>query len=230
MGNTYHFLKNESSILDGVKCFKFKRDFKKEHPSYFDPEGLLIFCGSQGSGKTLSAVTYCRNILEQYPKCKFVTNVEFLEPLPHDIEPIPYTGLDCLSEISNGYDGVLYLIDEIMLEFNSLESKNITVEEMIEFAQQRKQRKHIVGTSQVYGRIAKPLREQIKYAVLCKNYLGVLQRNRLIDGFNTQEKNGKLVTDCKKQFFWFHSPKFYKMYNTYAKMGRTKQEGFGGKI
>ena len=33
---------------------------------------------------------------------------------------------------------------------------------MIEVSQQRKQRKHIVGTSQVYMRMAKPLREQIK--------------------------------------------------------------------
>lgn len=224
-----NFLKNESGLLEGIKSLKYKKNFKKEHPTYFDPEGLLVFCGAQGEGKTLSAVTYCLNILEQYPKCKFVTNVEFLEPLPHGITPIEYTGLECLTEISNGYEGVLYLIDEIMLEFNSLESKNITVDEMIEFAQQRKQRKHIVGTSQVYGRIAKPLREQIKYAVLCQNYFGILQRNDLINGFKTTEKDGKLVTDTMKRFWWFHSPKFYRKYNTYAKMGRTKQKGFGDK-
>ncbi len=33
---------------------------------------------------------------------------------------------------------------------------------MIEVSQQRKQRKHIVGTSQQFMRLAKPLREQVK--------------------------------------------------------------------
>ncbi|MFQ9701887.1 MAG: hypothetical protein ACLR0U_04940 [Enterocloster clostridioformis] len=46
------------------------------------------------------------------------------------------------------------MIDEIHLEFNSLESKNIDIEVMIEVSQQRKQRKHIIGTSQVYEWLA----------------------------------------------------------------------------
>ena len=56
---------------------------------------------------------------------------------------------------------MLYFIDELHLELNSLESKNIDIDVMVEISQQRKQRKHIVGTSQVYMRLAKPIREQI---------------------------------------------------------------------
>lgn len=207
-------------LLDSLK---YKKDFRKQHPEYFDPEGLMVFCGPQGSGKTLSAVQYCKKILEQYPGCKFVTNVS-IEGLPEQVEVIPYKGLQSLSGISNGYAGVLYLIDEIHLEWNSLESKNISIEEMTEFAQQRKQRKHIVGTSQVFMRLAKPLREQIKRVVVCQNFFGLVQHNVEIDGTTAVERDGELVAQCTGNFWWFHTPALYGCYDTYAKMQRYKKE------
>ncbi len=205
-----------------VKDLRYKAEFRKANPDYFDPSGLMIFCGPQGSGKTLSAVKYCREVLHRYPKCKFVSNVDI-----KGVESIPYNGLDSLFNVSNDMKGVLFLIDEIHLEFNSLESRNISIEEMIEFSQQRKQRKHIVGTSQVYMRLAKPLREQIKDVVLCKNMGGVLQHNILIDGENSREEGGKFIGEVRKHFFWFHTPELYSCYDTYAKMQRYKTEWQG---
>lgn len=140
---------------------------------------------------------------------------------------IEYDGLDCLKDIENGEEGVLYLIDEIHLEFNSLESKNIPIEVMVEVSQQRKQRKHIVGTSQVYMRMAKPLREQIKNVVICRNFFKMLQWNRLIDGETSHEESGKLVFDTQKYIFWFHSVSLYKSYDTYKKMKRYRKEWKG---
>lgn len=210
-----------SSLVDSVR---YKIDFRKEHPDYFDPEGLLVFCGPQGSGKTLSAVQYCQKILKQYPNCLFVSNVEI-----EGVKRIPYTGIDSLSSVQNGYCGVLYLIDEIHLEWNSLESKNISIEEMTEFAQQRKQRKHIVGTSQVFMRLAKPLREQIKNVVLCENYFGLIQHNKLINGLTATEENGKLQAEVMGNFWWFHRPELYRSYDTFAKMQRYSKEWKGRK-
>lgn len=106
----------------------------------------------------------------EYPSAVLCTNVQ-ISGLPPTTTVIEYNGLDCLKNLENGYYGVIYLIDEIHLEFNSLESKNIDIEVMIEVSQQRKQRKHIIGTSQVYGRLAKPFREQIRNVVLCSNFL-----------------------------------------------------------
>lgn len=102
--------------------------------------------------------------------CVLVTNVD-INGLPEHTQVIEYDGLECLKNIENGQHGVLYFIDEIHLELNSLESKNIDMDTIVELSQQRKQRKHIVGTSQVYMRMAKPLREQVKNVVLCKNFL-----------------------------------------------------------
>lgn len=221
-------LKGSLNPIDAVGSIKYKLDFKKANPGYFEPEGILIFCGSQGSGKTLSAVQYVKKVCKQYPEAILVTNVD-ISGLPETTKVIEYDGLDCLKNIENGYKGVIYFIDEIHLELNSLESKNIDIETIVELSQQRKQRKHIVGTSQVYMRMAKPLREQVKDIVLCKNWFGLLQHNKLIDGFESVEENGKLIADVVKNYWWFHAPSLYGSYDTYAKMRRYKQEWKGRK-
>lgn len=179
-----------------------------------------------GSGKTLSAVQYVKKVCELYPKCILCTNTK-ISGLPSYTKVIEYEGIESLTKLENGKEGVLYFIDEIHLEFNSLESKNVPIEVMIEVSQQRKQRKHIVGTSQVYMRMAKPFREQIKNVVICKNFFKSIQFNRLIDGDSAVEKNGKLVFDTVKYSIWFHSPELYGSYDTYAKMKRYRKEWKG---
>lgn len=229
MSVTTQYLEGSKNPFNMFGVLKHDCDFRRAHPEYFDPEGLLIFCGEQGSGKTLSAVQYVKKLCEAYPLAILCTNVA-IEGLPESTRVIEYDGLDCLKSLENGYAGVIYLIDEIHLEFNSLESKNIDIEVMIEVSQQRKQRKHIVGTTQVYGRLAKPFREQIRNVVLCSNFFKVFQFNRLIDGSKSHEENGKLITDTCRSFLWVHSPALYDCYDTYAKMKRYRNEWQGRRI
>ena len=148
-----------------------------------------------------------------------------------DYEPvtIEYTGLDMLKNVNNREYGVIFLIDEIHLELNSLESKNVDIEVMVEISQQRKQRKHIVGTSQVFMRMAKPLREQIHDIIICKCLFGVIQLNKWIKGETAEEKNGKLEAEVKGHYIWPHSPEYYQQYNTYTKMKRYNKEWNGRK-
>ncbi|MCI9038528.1 MAG: ATP-binding protein [Clostridia bacterium] len=221
------------SMLEGSlnpKCvfetLKYRNKFTKEHPDFFDPEGLLVFCGSQGSGKTLSAVQYIKKLCIEYPRAILVTNTR-INGLPAHTAVVQYEGIESLTKYENGEFGVIYFIDEIHLEFNSLESKNVPIEVMVEVSQQRKQRKHIVGTSQVYMRMAKALREQIKNVVICKNILGCLQINRLVNGETARELDGELKFDTTKLFAWFHSPELYSSYDTYAKMKRYSKEWKG---
>lgn len=162
----------------------------------------------------------------------FVTTDYILDNVEYeDWEPITveYTGLNMLKNVKNAEYGVIFFIDEIHLELNSLESKNIDIEVMVEISQQRKQRKHIVGTSQVFMRMAKPLREQIYDIVLCSCWFGCIQYNRYIDGSTACEKNGKLEADVKGRYLWFHSPEMYAQYDTYAKMRRYNKEWKGRK-
>lgn len=211
--------KNPKSLVD---CIQNNIEFNKAHPHYFHPEGITIFAGSQGEGKSLSAVQFCKKILMEYPKCVFCTNLEVKGIYNKTVE---FTGLDCLETINNGEFGVVYLVDEIQNYLNSLLSKDVPLSTIVSLTQQRKQRKIIVGTSQVYGRMAKPLREQVKNVVLCKKILMFIQYNCLIDSMETQEVNGKLETVPKKRFLWFHSPELYKSYDTYKKQyGLTKPD------
>ena len=218
-----NFLEGSLKISNFFRTKKFKREFMLAHPTYFDPEGILIFCGSQGSGKTISAVNYISQLSFTYPNAIICTNTD-LTCLNPESKVVPYEGIQSLTELENGYDGVIYFIDEIHLEFNSLESKSIPIEVFVEVAQQRKQRKHIVGTSQVYGRLAKPFREQIRWVVSCNCLFGCLQINKLIDGDKSYEKDGELHYDSCKTFWWFHDVALYKGYDTYAKMKRYRKE------
>ena len=142
---------------------------------------------------------------------------------------LEYTGLDMLKYVCNDEYGVIFLIDEIHLELNSLESKNIDIEVMVEISQQRKQRKHIVGTSQIYMRMAKPLREQIHDIIICRCFFNVLQFNKWIAGDTVVEKNGKIDADVKGRYLWWHSSKYYAEYDTYVKMKRYNKEWNGRK-
>lgn len=142
---------------------------------------------------------------------------------------IEYDGLDTLKYVGNGEYGVLYFIDELHLELNSLESKNIDIDVMVEISQQRKQRKHIVGTSQVYMRLAKPLREQIFDVIICNNFFHCLQYNIAIDGETAKEVDGKLQATIKSRHFFFHTPEMYDRYDTFAKMKRYNKEWQGHK-
>lgn len=320
------------SVTEGLypsrlfRTIKFKVEGYKDNPNFFKPCGTMIFCGSQGEGKTLSAVQYVLNVLKSYPCAILCTNTriksrpvnayvnhvvhsedvwkamynkikkerckafydEVVENLRNDfyelkyptvtvedyielnmifyvfnesedyldwkqseewhirdirtdelITPqsivegkfknvtIQYWGLDTLKYINNDKQGVIFLIDEIQLELNSLESKNIPIEVMVEISQQRKQRKHIIGTSQRYNRMAKPLREQIRDCVSCKCIFGCIQYNKWIDGDSTHEVNGELAYDVRGRKLFFHDPQQYKEYETYAKMHRYNNEWQG---
>lgn len=208
------------------KVIKYRKEFRQAHPEYFDPEGIIVFCGMQGAGKTLSAVQYVQKLCELYPAVKVCSNLEL--KLPEGIEVIPWDGVHCFTDISNGYAGVIYLIDEIHLEFNSLESKKMDSNIFETVSQQRKQRKHIVGTSQVFSRIAKPFREQFRYAVACNSVFGLLQINTLLDAKHAHEQNGEIVASSIKKYIWLHSPELYQSYDTYKVIDRYREDWNGG--
>ena len=201
------------NILDGIKAqvWKIKNSMRDE----LKVTGINIFTGPQGSGKTLSLVHYLKKILKDYPKAIVVTNIEFNFPVKNKV--IKYSGFDDF-KIENGIFGVIYVLDEIHLILNSLESKGVPLSVIVELSQQRKQRKLILGSSQVYSRMAKPLREQIRNVIICKNYFGLLQFNYLIDAFNTVEKDGQLKVSKLKTSLFFHSKEDYLAYDTYKKM------------
>lgn len=212
-------LKGRKKISYLFQLLKYNREFRKNNPTYFYPDGLLVFVGGQGSGKTLSAVNYVYVLAQIYPNCKIITNID-LKDYPIDNQRVfRFNDATDLIKYKNGKEGVIFLIDEIHLYFNSLHSKNINMDVMTQIAQQRKQRIHIVATSQVFGRMAKPLREQFSSVILCKGYFNFIQKNSLIDreSIDGEESTGTNISGkVIINYFWFRSPKMFQRYDTYA--------------
>lgn len=208
------YLKKEFNLISGLEAEAWK--LKNRNKEELTTTGINIFCGPQGSGKSLSMIHYLKKILADYPKAIVVTNIEFNFEVPNQI--IEYTGFEDF-QIENGIYGVIYVLDEIHLILNSLESKGVPLSVIVELSQQRKQRKLILGTSQVYSRMAKPLREQIRNVIICKNYFNLFQFNYLVDAFESSEdSNGKLKFKKMKTSFFFHRKEDYLAYDTYKKM------------
>ena len=218
-------LKFDTNFLDLFKTIKYNFNFNKENPHYFHPCGLVCFVGPQGSGKTLSAVNYVRNLLKYYPNALVVSNIDLKFLAIDDDKYFEFHNADDLSKYKNGKEGVIFLIDEIQLYFNSLQSKNINPEVMQQISQQRKQRIHIVGTSQIFGRMAKPLREQFDTVILCKKYLNCISRQMIIDrdSINSEESTStNLNAEVKKSIWSFYSPKMFEWYDTYKVIETNK--------
>lgn len=212
-------LTEDLGILNIFRQMKYNHDFYKNNPTYFRPDGLIIFTGPQGSGKTLSAVNYVYNLKRLYPRAKIVSNLE-LTDFPFDGENIfLFKEAKDLTRYKNGKEGVIFLIDEIQLYFNSLGSKNIDMDVMTQISQQRKQRIHIVATSQVFGRMSKPLREQFDTVIYCeKKFFGYMQKNSLINrnSIDGEESTGtNLKGKVVKTFRYFKSPLSFERYDTY---------------
>lgn len=218
------YLKEDLALGNFFKWLKYKFNFNKIHPGYFWDTGIIAFAGPQGSGKTLSMVRCCCRLMERYPDLVVVSNM-ILNDVPDGITVIQYSGLRDFLERDNGERGIVFLWDEGQIEFNSLESKEIPIEMIGELCQNRKTRRLIMITTQVFTRLAKPLREQITYLVQCRCILGCLQINsycKAIDCF--EDSSGKLVCNNAQNFIWFHDPAYYAKYDTLAKISRMKDE------
>lgn len=223
---------NEKYLFGGSKnpvnffrALAYDIKFMRANPDYFEPSGIYVFVGCQGTGKSLSAVLTVKNILKEYPKAKLCTNIE-IHGLPDTVEVIPFVDAGQIGILDNGIEGIVFLIDEIQTVWNSLESRNIPVSEIAELAQNRKSRRVIIGTSQVYGRMAKPVREQLKYVIKCRTLLKYIQINEVIDpnaeGY-TGDDDGHAEGEVIRKTFFFHKPEYYESYDTFVKIKRKER-------
>ena len=90
------YLNHPLVLADIPKIFKMQMHLRSTYYTEFPHSGLLLFCGSQGQGKTTSAVQFLWNILNDYPKARFVTNSDLcFMGLPNEV--VRYQDTDDLS-------------------------------------------------------------------------------------------------------------------------------------
>lgn len=221
--NEKDFFTGSHNPFNWFRCAKFNLEYLRSNPDYFEPDGLWTFCGSQGSGKTISAVQTVLALHKAFPKALICSNLHL-----RDIDYLPFTDYQQISELTNGIAGVIFLIDEIQVVWNCMEARSIPMSELATLCQNRKDRRVVIGTSQVYGRVAKAIREQYKYIILCRKILKYIQFNTVVDPCSegyTSEDDGTFVGEIIKKSLWFHSPAAYNAYDTYNKINRMERKG-----
>ncbi len=226
MSEILDFTSGSLNPINIIKTIKHNILFARNNPDYFYPAGIWVFCGAQGSGKTLSAVQCLKKICKRYPKAKVCSNIE-IKGIDNEI--IPFTDYEQLKSLDNGIEGIIFFLDELHVLWNSLESKEIPISEMACFCQMRKNRRVIIGTSQVYSRIAKPIREQLQYVIDCKNFFGLLQFNKITDPSDSIEQDGNIVSKVVGLKLWFHNPDLYNSYDTLFKIEKAERVKKKGK-
>ena len=104
--NDKEYFQGSKNPIGVFQSLHFDSVFYREHPDFFHPVGIWVFCGAQGSGKTLSAVKCCKALKKVYPKAVICSN------LPIDLpDVIPFTEYEQIKTFSNGEKGVIFLIE-----------------------------------------------------------------------------------------------------------------------
>ena len=190
-------------------------DVINKDPMDFGQEGIYICVGEQGSGKSMTAVYLMEMWKERWPKAKVYTNMGYL------YEDAPLEKWRQLIERKNGTYGVINVIDDIKAWWSNRDSKNLPPEVMAEICQQRKQRKALIGTIQVFSEAPKPLRSQTKLIYVPHTYLGCLTVV-----FKTKAKwYDSEKDDFRKycgMFIFAHTPRLRGAYDTYKKIEKYK--------
>ena len=197
---------------------RYMLDRFERETGYFYPRGIHMFCGEQGSGKTVSAVEMMLRLRHQYPMSKMITNFAVEgedDSLDEWQQMLTYT---------NGHQGVIVGIDEIQNWFMS--GVNKLPEGMLEVAtQNRKNNRILCCTAQVFTRVNKGLREQVTLVYNPHTFLGcftvVVRRKPIFDS------EGNLISLKYRGMYCFvHTDEIRNAFDTYKVIHTLAKEGF----
>lgn len=198
---------------------RYVDDMYNRKPDFFRPQGLIIFTGRQGNGKTSALMQYAIELLDTYPKAKCLSNTKFAyqdEKLVHWKQLVDY---------KNEHKGIIVIMDELQNWFGSNQSRNFPPEMLGVITQNRKNRRVILGTAQNFYLLAKAIRSQCTEIRQCITLAGVLtiviRREPVID-------NEGEVKELKYRgmYCFVHSERLRKSYDTWSVVDALSKSGF----
>ncbi|RYF28949.1 MAG: hypothetical protein EOO17_03365 [Chloroflexi bacterium] len=202
-----------------------KIDYKSLTKKYTRPEkglfpvGSRVYIGRQGKGKTLSMVKYIHDLKLTYPDMQIFSNVILYGLEYHHLnEP---SDVELALAYQNGNKGVLVVLDEAHLYFNS--KQGIPVDVLTAISQQRKDRRRIVFSSQIWNELDISIRKQVQDVVICKN-IGRLQFNKIMDGESIRLDKSDYSYEMDKRYseLYKHNDEYYSRYDTFQKIVTNK--------
>ena len=194
-------------------------DLFARDPEFFRYQGCVCFTGRQGMGKTIAMVHQTLLYQAEYPKVKVISNCAYAK---QDTELKHWRQL---MDYKNGIQGVVVQMDEMQNWFSSNQSKNFPPEMLEVICQNRKNRRIILGTAQVFVRLAKPLREQVTEVRRCTTFLGCIT---FVHRVRPELDSDGNVTKWKHIGFYFfvHTPEIREAYDTYRVIESLSKSGF----
>lgn len=174
----------------------------------FPYTGIYLAVGGQGVGKTLYAVNIIRDLYRKYPNVRIVSNTP-LFGIPYE----PYEGIQDLDEKLNGTDGTIFLIDEIQTLYCALKTAKLDESRLAVWSQNRKNRRMIIGTSQRFNRVEKPIREQTAYVIELSRPIFTFYPYRVYDGYLFNDEGQYTEKRPSLNFYVPNSHTFF-MYDT----------------
>ena len=198
---------------------RYVLDLFNRDPEYFRHQGCIIFTGRQGSGKTVAMVEQALLWQKEYPKSKCITNLAYV----HQNDELDHWSK--LVDYKNGIQGVICLMDEMQNWFMSKQRADFPPEMLEVVTQNRKNRRVIMGTSQCFARLAKPLREQATEVRRCFTLLGCLTFvHRVYPELNAA---GDVEKWKHIGFYYFvHTDEIRESYDTYRVIESLRKSGF----
>lgn len=194
----------------------FPKKWKPQPKGQF-PTGSRVYKGYQGSGKTLSMTKYAIDLAQKYPNCEVFSNFKI-----NGINNFHYISNDndlkFALGLRNGTDGVLVLLDEAHLYFGK--KSGISLDVLTAISQQRKDRRRIVFSSQIWEELDISLRKQVKEIVSCRTLFGMIQINTISDGESLSYDKLQGCYVAKKMYteIFKHNEELYNSYDTYQKI------------
>lgn len=198
---------------------QFVQDLYNRPPGFFMPQGMIIFEGEQGSGKTVAMVHQALKYMKEYPRCKVISNFGFKkehDTLEHWKKLVYY---------KNGIYGVIAMMDETQNWFSSNQSQSFPPEMLSVVTQNRKNRRLIMGTAQSFYMLQKNIRTQCTEVRKCITLLGcitiVLRKKPVIDS------DGQVVKWKPRGIYFFvHNKEIRESYDTYRIIENLSKSGF----
>ena len=217
-----HNIASRPSLLKNLFVLfprQFISDYFSRPADWFKYQGVIVFTGRQGSGKTVALVEQTMRMQREFPDCLCISNLAYEfqdEELIHWKQLVDY---------SNGHKGVIVQMDEMQNWFSSNQSKDFPPEFLEVITQNRKNRRVILGTSQVFNRLSKPLREQATEVRKCMTVFGCITFvHRVVPELNS---SGEVIRWKHVGFYWFvHTPEIRNAYDTYHVIASLANSGF----
>ncbi len=208
----------ERSILKRIFLdFPKRLAYDYVHQDYddFSEFGIHMVIGKQGAGKSTTVAYLLRKWKKIYPNLQIYTNMGY--KYEDDV-------LDQWRQLitrTNGKKGVVNVIDDIKAWWSNADSKNLPPEVLAEICQQRKQKKAILCTIQVFSELPKAFRSQTHTVYIPTTFFGCLTvvKKSDIKYYNPDKEK---FTKTRGMFFFVHSKEIRDSFDTYKKIEKYK--------